>query len=126
MNDVLCQAGAIPFRVEGRGLRVLLITSRDTGRWVIPKGGLIRGTRPHRPQKLKLLRRLVSKENSTRRRLASTHMESAYGPGLFSPHLSRFMRLNLKNSSKNGRNVQSVDLNGWMFPLQWQRWKSKG
>lgn len=48
MNDVLRQAGAIPFRVEGRGLRVLLITSRDTGRWVIPKGGVDHGHTPTR------------------------------------------------------------------------------
>jgi len=35
---MLTQAGAIPYRiVEGR-LEVLLVTSRDTGRWVIPKG----------------------------------------------------------------------------------------
>ncbi|HEY1858435.1 NUDIX hydrolase [Acidocella sp.] len=32
------QAGALPFRHGPDGLRVLLITSRDTGRWVIPKG----------------------------------------------------------------------------------------
>jgi 8-oxo-dGTP pyrophosphatase MutT (NUDIX family) len=40
MSAVLHQAGAIPFRIEAEGLRVLLITSRDTGRWVIPKGGI--------------------------------------------------------------------------------------
>jgi 8-oxo-dGTP pyrophosphatase MutT (NUDIX family) len=46
MNDVLRQAGAIPFRHEGGALRVLLITSRDTGRWVIPKGGVDHGHTP--------------------------------------------------------------------------------
>jgi 8-oxo-dGTP pyrophosphatase MutT (NUDIX family) len=35
---IVRQAGAIPFRRGPEGLRVLLITSRDTGRWVIPKG----------------------------------------------------------------------------------------
>lgn len=40
MNTSLQQAGAIPFRIEPDGMRVLLITSRDTGRWVIPKGGI--------------------------------------------------------------------------------------
>jgi 8-oxo-dGTP pyrophosphatase MutT (NUDIX family) len=29
---------ALCWRRSGRGLRILLITSRDTGRWVIPKG----------------------------------------------------------------------------------------
>src|SRR3984957_14570418 len=43
MTDILRQAGAIPFRHDPEGLRVLLITSRDTGRWVIPKGGVEKG-----------------------------------------------------------------------------------
>jgi 8-oxo-dGTP pyrophosphatase MutT (NUDIX family) len=36
--QIVRQAGAIPYRRMPEGLRVLLITSRDTGRWVIPKG----------------------------------------------------------------------------------------
>ena len=43
MTNVLRQAGVIPFRHDPEGLRVLLITSRDTGRWVIPKGGVEKG-----------------------------------------------------------------------------------
>jgi 8-oxo-dGTP pyrophosphatase MutT (NUDIX family) len=43
MNDFLKQAGAIPFRLESQGLIVLLMTSLETGRWVIPKGGIERG-----------------------------------------------------------------------------------
>jgi 8-oxo-dGTP pyrophosphatase MutT (NUDIX family) len=32
------QVGALCFRRSGQGHKVILITSRDTGRWVIPKG----------------------------------------------------------------------------------------
>lgn len=32
------QVGALCWRTAKTGLRILLITSRDTGRWVIPKG----------------------------------------------------------------------------------------
>lgn len=33
------QVGALPYRVKkDGGIEILLITSRDTGRWVIPKG----------------------------------------------------------------------------------------
>ncbi len=32
------QVAALCFRPKGKSFRVLLITSRDTGRWVIPKG----------------------------------------------------------------------------------------
>jgi 8-oxo-dGTP pyrophosphatase MutT (NUDIX family) len=37
---ILRQAGTIPFRRGPDGVEVLLITSRDTGRWVIPKGNV--------------------------------------------------------------------------------------
>jgi uncharacterized protein len=39
------QFGALPYRIDGKeGLRILLVTSRDTGRWVVPKGNPM----PHR------------------------------------------------------------------------------
>jgi len=37
------QIGALCWRRHGKGHEVLLITSRDTGRWIIPKGWLIDG-----------------------------------------------------------------------------------
>ena len=37
------QVGALCWRRHGKGIQVLLITSRDTGRWVIPKGGIVVG-----------------------------------------------------------------------------------
>jgi len=46
MTGVLRQAGAIPYRHSPVGLRVLLITSRGTRRWVIPKGGVEKGFTP--------------------------------------------------------------------------------
>jgi 8-oxo-dGTP pyrophosphatase MutT (NUDIX family) len=46
MGDIIRQAGALPFRKEIAGLRVLLITSRQSGRWVIPKGNIDKGFSP--------------------------------------------------------------------------------
>lgn len=41
------QTGALCFRVtKKRGPEVLLVTSRDTGRWVIPKGWLMKDRTP--------------------------------------------------------------------------------
>ena len=40
------QYAALPYRRDEE-LRVLLITSRDTGRWVIPKGWPMKGRKPH-------------------------------------------------------------------------------
>ncbi len=37
--EILKQVGALPIRqTQDGGLEVLLVTSRDTGRWIIPKG----------------------------------------------------------------------------------------
>src|SRR3954451_11012453 len=42
------QIGALPFRFDDGRLRVMLITSRESRRWVIPKGWPMRGLKPHR------------------------------------------------------------------------------
>jgi 8-oxo-dGTP pyrophosphatase MutT (NUDIX family) len=43
MDKLTRQSGIIPYRRELDVLQVLLITSRKTGRWVIPKGNIGKG-----------------------------------------------------------------------------------
>jgi 8-oxo-dGTP pyrophosphatase MutT (NUDIX family) len=45
-GDFGTQFGALPFQVGTDGLRIMLLTSRETRRWVIPKGWPIRGLKP--------------------------------------------------------------------------------
>lgn len=40
------QFAALPFR-DADGLQVMLVTSRETRRWVLPKGWPIKGLKPH-------------------------------------------------------------------------------
>ena len=40
------QYAALPWRMPGKRLEILLLTSRDTGRWVIPKGWPKKGLKP--------------------------------------------------------------------------------
>ena len=40
------QASAIPFRVGDSGLEVLLVTSIRSGKWILPKGNVDRGSTP--------------------------------------------------------------------------------
>lgn len=42
------QYAALPYRSEDGGVRVLLVTSRETGRWVLPKGWPMKRKAPHR------------------------------------------------------------------------------
>lgn len=47
-NAPRLQFGALPWRVsEEGGVEILLVTSRDTRRWVIPKGWPMKGRKPH-------------------------------------------------------------------------------
>jgi 8-oxo-dGTP pyrophosphatase MutT (NUDIX family) len=45
-NPTLHQAGVIAYHVLDGKVRVLLMTSRDTGRWIIPKGNIGAGSSP--------------------------------------------------------------------------------
>ncbi|MDQ0135559.1 8-oxo-dGTP pyrophosphatase MutT (NUDIX family) [Neorhizobium galegae] len=40
------QYGALCFRYQGNGVEILVITSREAGRWVIPKGWPMKGKKP--------------------------------------------------------------------------------
>ena len=42
------QYAALPYTLEAGQIKVMLITSRETGRWVIPKGWPKRGVEPYR------------------------------------------------------------------------------
>ena len=47
-NPILHQAGVIAYRIRDGKVRVLLMTSRDTGRWIIPRGNIKPGVTPCR------------------------------------------------------------------------------
>jgi len=46
-DKIFTQYGALPFVWRDGELRVLLITTRETGRWLIPKGWPEKGMAPH-------------------------------------------------------------------------------
>jgi 8-oxo-dGTP pyrophosphatase MutT (NUDIX family) len=45
-DEPLPQAGVIAYRIRRGEIQVLFVTSRDTGRWIIPKGNVKPGTSP--------------------------------------------------------------------------------
>lgn len=45
-QSILHQAGAIAYRIDRGTIQVLLVTSRETGRWIIPKGNIDAGMTP--------------------------------------------------------------------------------
>ena len=55
-NDTAKQIAALPVRWDKSGrVRVLMVTSRDTGRWVMPKGWLMDGKKPWHAAKIEAL-----------------------------------------------------------------------
>jgi 8-oxo-dGTP pyrophosphatase MutT (NUDIX family) len=55
-EDNAQQIGALPIHWDMSGkLRVLMVTSRDTGRWVMPKGWLMDGKKPWQAAKIEAL-----------------------------------------------------------------------
>lgn len=46
IRNTLHQAGVLAYQFTGGEIRMLLVTSRDTGRWVIPRGNIDRGVSP--------------------------------------------------------------------------------
>ena len=47
-SPIFHQAGVIAYRIRDGKVRVLLMTSRDTGRWIIPRGNIKPGVTPCR------------------------------------------------------------------------------
>jgi 8-oxo-dGTP pyrophosphatase MutT (NUDIX family) len=55
-KEIADQIAALPVYWDNKGkLRVLMVTSRDTGRWVMPKGWLMDGKKPWDAAKIEAL-----------------------------------------------------------------------
>ncbi|WP_299609937.1 NUDIX hydrolase [uncultured Tateyamaria sp.] len=55
-HDMAVQIAALPVRWDKKGrLRVLMVTSRDRGRWVMPKGWTMDGKKPWQAAKIEAL-----------------------------------------------------------------------
>lgn len=79
------QVGVIPFVVTEEGLSVLLLTSRDTGRWVIPKGWLSSKLTP---------KKCAAKEAFEEAGLQGEIIGKALGHYSYSKRLAGFKRIN--------------------------------
>ena len=102
MGKLFTQAGVIPYRVADGKVEVLLVTSRDTGRWVIPKGHVEPGMTPQSAACLEALEEAgVSGEITTRMPLG------------FVPYLKR-----LKDGNSRGASIA-------VFPLLVDKQKNK-
>ncbi len=69
------QVAALPWRMQDDGLQVLLVTSRETKRWVIPKGWPMRGLSDSQAAAQEALEEAGIKGEIARRKLGSYRYE---------------------------------------------------
>ncbi|WP_029009868.1 NUDIX hydrolase [Azospirillum halopraeferens] len=70
-REIRIQIAALPYRLVNGRAEILLVTSRDTGRWIIPKGWAEKGVPPH-----EMAAREAFEEAGVRGRVAGTPLGS--------------------------------------------------
>jgi 8-oxo-dGTP pyrophosphatase MutT (NUDIX family) len=61
------QIAALPYQIVDGEMRILLVTSRGTRRWIIPKGWPMKGKKPHRAAELEAQEEAGAKGRIARR-----------------------------------------------------------
>jgi 8-oxo-dGTP pyrophosphatase MutT (NUDIX family) len=73
------QVAALPVMTDGAGqLRVLLVTSRDTRRWVLPKGWEMKGKKPWRAAEIEARQEAGVKGQILQKKLGQYHYWKTY------------------------------------------------
>jgi len=84
-HEILQQYAALPFRVRDGALLVLLVTTRGTGRWIIPKGNPEPGLKPHEVAKQEAFEEAGVRGRVRRKRLSTFEFvkspDDGIGPG---------------------------------------------
>ncbi len=83
MSKPRIQYGALPFRIAEGGLQVLLATSRETKRWIIPKGWPMKGKSPHRTAEREAFEEAGLKGKIQHRPIGSYRYEKKMKDGAF-------------------------------------------
>lgn len=80
--EIADQIAALPLRRDKKGkLGVLMVTSRDTGRWIMPKGWLMNGKKPWQAAKIEALEEAGATGYISDRALGHYHYVKRLGRG---------------------------------------------
>lgn len=84
--DPAVQIAALPIHWEkGDKLRVLMVTSRDTGRWVMPKGWTMDGKKPWRAAEIEALEEAGAVGYMSKRAIGHYHYDKQLDDGTALP-----------------------------------------
>lgn len=85
-SDTASQIAALPIRWDKAGkLRVLMVTSRDRGRWVMPKGWLMDGKKPWRAAEIEALEEAGATGFISKRAIGTYHYDKVLDDGTHLP-----------------------------------------
>src|SRR3546814_3136682 len=116
-EHIIKQVAALPYRIDPDGAaRILLITSRETRRWIIPKGNPIRGLEAHQA---------AAREAFEEAGISGIACPAAIGQYTYEKRKRNGNRhllvdvypLEIGRASRGGRVCQSVEISGVAFSL---------
>ncbi|MDF0600951.1 NUDIX hydrolase [Psychromarinibacter sp. C21-152] len=86
MTDLTDQIAALPVHFDAKGrVRVLMVTSRDTGRWVVPKGWTMDGKKPWAAAEIEALEEAGATGCISKQALGVYHYDKVLDDGALQP-----------------------------------------
>lgn len=79
------QIAAMPLRWKGGAVQVLMVTSRDTGRWVVPKGWTMKDVKPWAAAAIEALEEAGAKGHISREAFGTYGYQKGLDDGTFIP-----------------------------------------
>ncbi|RMF40731.1 MAG: NUDIX domain-containing protein [Alphaproteobacteria bacterium] len=81
-EEPVAQIAALPIRWDDkRRIRILMVTSRDTGRWVMPKGWMMDGKKPWAAAEIEALEEAGAVGRISRQPIGSYHYDKLMPDG---------------------------------------------
>jgi 8-oxo-dGTP pyrophosphatase MutT (NUDIX family) len=100
MEKLARQSGIIPYRLERDDLQVLLITTRGTGRWVIPKGNIGKGHSPRQAAEREAFEEAGVRGDVEKEQLGSYTYAKALKDGTSRPTVVKIFAMHVREEAK--------------------------
>lgn len=81
MQKARHQIAALPLRWKGKTIQALMVTSRDTGRWVVPKGWTMKDVKPWAAAAIEALEEAGAKGHISREMAGTYHYDKVLDDG---------------------------------------------
>ena len=89
MKNARRQIAAMPLRWKGDDVQVLMITSRDTGRWIVPKGWTMKDVKPWAAAAIEALEEAGAKGHVAREPFGTYGYDKRFADGTSVPCVVR-------------------------------------